>query len=107
MREFTDQSTSEIVAVISLPRWEQLVRLARQVEACGAGACDSPACALARAILISNQPETFGPLAPRRMTDAERCPNCTAPVAQLLEHYNDRLGCWSCKPIRAPRFFDR
>lgn len=56
MREYIDESTGEIVAVLSLSTWEALVRDARAGGApCDLGACTSPTCSLVRGVLLANQ----------------------------------------------------
>lgn len=66
MRQYTDQSTGEIVAVVSLATWERLVRLAELVDPCPPGVCGSEVCSLSHALLLEDaRRDTFGPLVPR------------------------------------------
>lgn len=66
MRQYIDQSTGEIVAVVSLATWERLVHLANLSDPCPPGVCGSEACSLSHALLLEDaRRDTFGPLAPR------------------------------------------
>jgi hypothetical protein len=67
MRTYVDQSTGEILAVLSLSTWEHLVQCAIDHCPCAEGPrCTSPGCALARSVIAEHGTrEVFGDLRPR------------------------------------------
>lgn len=54
MRAYVDQTTGEIVAVLSMSTWESIAADAHAHDPCLPGTCTSASCRLARKILAAN-----------------------------------------------------
>ncbi len=94
MRTYVDQSTGEIVAVLSLSTWNAIATAAHDAQPCARGTCSSPACVLMHAVLAAHAERE--PLGDTLTPHEAPCPHCAALVETRLQHYDDSLGAWRC-----------